>query len=102
MRRSRRSDGRTVRTVRPTTPVPTVLTVLTLPTPPTPAVPAAAGRAGELAERCRYRIPIGERIVPPRFIEESDPLARLRALAYEGALRRYGTIAPITRHPPEP
>ncbi|MGQ0703636.1 MAG: DNA polymerase III subunit alpha [Gemmatimonadales bacterium] len=62
-----------------------------------PDVPDAIDRAGELAERCRYRIPIGERIVPPRFAEEADALARLRALAYEGALRRYGTIAPITR-----
>jgi error-prone DNA polymerase len=62
-----------------------------------PDVPDALDRAGELAERCRYRIPIGARLVPPRFAEESDARARLRALAYEGALRRYGTIAPITR-----
>jgi DNA-directed DNA polymerase III PolC len=62
-----------------------------------PDVPDALDRAGELAERCRYRIPIGARIVPPRFSEASDAAARLRALAYEGALRRYGTIAPITR-----
>ena len=62
-----------------------------------PDVPDAVDRAGELAERCRYRIPIGERIVPPRFTEEADALARLRVLAYEGALRRYGIIAPITR-----
>jgi error-prone DNA polymerase len=62
-----------------------------------PDVPDALDRAGELAERCRYRIPIGERIVAPRFAEAADALARLRALAYEGALARYGTIAPITR-----
>jgi error-prone DNA polymerase len=62
-----------------------------------PDVPDALDRAGELAERCRYRIPIGDRIVPPRFIEEADALARLRVLAYEGAARRYGTVAPITR-----
>jgi len=62
-----------------------------------PDVPDAVDRAGELAERCRYRIPLGARVVPPRFVEETDALARLRALAYEGALRRYGTIAPITR-----
>ncbi|HEY9383583.1 MAG TPA: DNA polymerase III subunit alpha, partial [Gemmatimonadales bacterium] len=62
-----------------------------------PDVPEALDRAGELAERCRYRIPIGRRIVPPRFAEAADAFARLRALAYEGALRRYGTIAPITR-----
>ena len=62
-----------------------------------PDVPEAVERAAELAERCRYRIPIGERIVPPRFAEAADAQARLRTLAYEGALRRYGTIAPITR-----
>jgi DNA-directed DNA polymerase III PolC len=62
-----------------------------------PDVPDALDRAGELAERCRYRIPIGTRIVPPRFAEEQDAHAKLRALAYEGALARYGTIAPITR-----
>ena len=62
-----------------------------------PDVPEALDRAGELAERCRYRIPIGTRIVPPRFAEAADALARLRALAHQGALRRYGTIAPITR-----
>jgi error-prone DNA polymerase len=62
-----------------------------------PDVPDAIDRAGELAERCRYRIPIGDRIVPPRFVEESNALARLRTLACQGAERRYGTIAPITR-----
>jgi error-prone DNA polymerase len=62
-----------------------------------PDVPEALDRAGELAERCRYRIPIGERVVPPRYAEAGDAQAELRALAYEGAARRYGTIAPITR-----
>ena len=62
-----------------------------------PDIPSAIDLAGELAERCRYRIPLGERIVPPRFAEAGDALAELRALAYAGALRRYGTIAPITR-----
>src|ERR1041385_920983 len=65
--------------------------------PPFPAVPDALARADELAERCRYRIPIGERIVPPRYAEADDAQAELRALAYAGAARRYGTIAPITR-----
>ncbi len=63
-----------------------------------PDVPDAVDRAGELAERCRYRIPIGERTVAPRLADTADSLARLRALAYEGAARRYGGIvAPITR-----
>ncbi len=62
-----------------------------------PDVPDAIDRAGELAERCRYRIPLGERIVPPRFVEGNDALERVRALAYDGAQRRYGTIATITR-----
>jgi DNA polymerase III alpha subunit len=53
---------------------------------------------GEIAERCRYRIPIGERTVAPRLADVADSLGRLRAFAYEGAARRYGgIIAPITR-----
>ena len=62
-----------------------------------PDVPEALDQAAELAERCRYRIPLGQRIVPPRFAEAGDALAELRALAYAGAQRRYGTVAPITR-----
>jgi len=62
-----------------------------------PDVPEAIDRAAELADRCRYRIPIGSRIVPPRYAEATDALQQLRAMAYEGAARRYGTIAPITR-----
>jgi DNA-directed DNA polymerase III PolC len=62
-----------------------------------PDVPDALDRAGELAERCRYRIPIGSRIVPPRYAEATDAFQQLRAMAYEGAARRYGLIAPITR-----
>jgi DNA-directed DNA polymerase III PolC len=61
-----------------------------------PDVPDALDRAGELAERCRYRIPIG-RIVPPRYVETNDALQQLRVLAYRGAARRYGTVAPVTR-----
>ncbi|HEU5219545.1 MAG TPA: PHP domain-containing protein, partial [Gemmatimonadales bacterium] len=62
-----------------------------------PDIPEAIDRAGELADRCRYRIPIGARIVPPRYAEATDALEQLRSLAYEGAARRYGTVAPITR-----
>ncbi len=62
-----------------------------------PDVPDAIDRAGELAERCRYRIPIGHRIVPPRYVEATDAFEQLRTYAYQGAERRYGTVAPITR-----
>ncbi len=62
-----------------------------------PDCPEALTLADELAERCQYRIPIG-RVVAPRFAEADDALLRLRTLAYEGAQRRYGTIAPITRN----
>ena len=62
-----------------------------------PDCPDAIHRAGELAERCRYRIPIGERTVAPRVADHDHALERLRAMAYAGAERRYGTIAPVTR-----
>ena len=61
-----------------------------------PDCPDALTRTAELAERCEYRIPIG-RVVAPRFADVDNALERLRTLAYEGAERRYGTIAPITR-----
>ncbi|HEX7023280.1 MAG TPA: DNA polymerase III subunit alpha, partial [Gemmatimonadales bacterium] len=63
-----------------------------------PDVPDAVDRAGELAGRCRYLIPIGHRIVPPRYVEAGDAFAELRVCAYRGAERRYGTVAPITRN----
>jgi DNA-directed DNA polymerase III PolC len=62
-----------------------------------PDCPEALDAAGLIAERCRYRIPIGERVVAPRFAVHDDAMARLRLLAYDGAERRYGTIAPVTR-----
>jgi error-prone DNA polymerase len=61
-----------------------------------PDCPDALTRTAELAQRCEYRIPIG-RVVAPRFAEAEDALLRLRQLAYEGAMRRYGTIAGLTR-----
>ncbi|MCZ6754538.1 MAG: DNA polymerase III subunit alpha, partial [Gemmatimonadetes bacterium] len=61
-----------------------------------PDYPEGLRTAAELAERCRYRIPIG-RTVAPRLPDTTDAQAQLRTLAYEGARRRYGTIAPITR-----
>ncbi|HEY8258983.1 MAG TPA: DNA polymerase III subunit alpha [Gemmatimonadales bacterium] len=61
-----------------------------------PDCPEAVRATAEIAERCQYRIPVG-RVVAPRFANAGDALERLRALAYEGAARRYGTIAPVTR-----
>jgi error-prone DNA polymerase len=61
-----------------------------------PDCPEALHAAAEIADRCRYRIPVG-RVVAPRFADTDDAIQRLRALAYEGAERRYGTIAPVTR-----
>ncbi|HEX7919269.1 MAG TPA: hypothetical protein VF454_07710, partial [Gemmatimonadales bacterium] len=61
-----------------------------------PDRPDAIDRAGEIADRCRYRIPIG-RTVPPRTQDVSESFLKLRTLAYEGAQRRYGTIAPFVR-----
>ncbi len=62
-----------------------------------PDCPDALTRSDALAERCGYRIPIGRRVVAPRFADVADAMAELRALAYAGAERRYGTIAPVTR-----
>ncbi|HWA59290.1 MAG TPA: hypothetical protein VG692_18700, partial [Gemmatimonadales bacterium] len=62
-----------------------------------PDCPDALTRAAQIAERCQYRIPIGERVVSPRFACPDDAFERLRAMAYAGAEQRYGTIAPITR-----
>ena len=62
-----------------------------------PTAPTRLTRSVELAEQCEYQIPIGNRIVSPRFACPDDALERLRAMAYAGAERRYGTIAPITR-----
>ena len=60
-----------------------------------PDRPDALRRSMELAEQCTYRIPVGQRTVAPR--DDADAFPRLRALAYDGAQRRYGTIAPVTR-----
>ncbi len=62
-----------------------------------PDCPEAISRTMELAERCEYRIPIGQRTVAPRFASPDDSFERLRVLAYEGAARRYGVVAPLTR-----
>jgi error-prone DNA polymerase len=61
-----------------------------------PDCPEAVREAEAIAERCEYRIPIG-RVVAPRLAEPDESFRRLRALAYAGAERRYGTVAPVTR-----
>ena len=61
-----------------------------------PDCPEAIANAADLADRCRYQIPRG-RIIPPRLAELDDAMGQLRSLAYDGATRRYGTIAPVTR-----
>ena len=61
-----------------------------------PDCPEAVRETAAIAERCEYRIPIG-RIVAPRLAAPDESFQRLRALAYAGAERRYGTVAPVTR-----
>ena len=61
-----------------------------------PDYPQGLRAAEEIAERCQYRIPMG-RTIPPRFEDTANALERLRAQAYDGARKRYGMIAPITR-----
>ncbi|MEO8294398.1 MAG: DNA polymerase III subunit alpha, partial [Gemmatimonadota bacterium] len=61
-----------------------------------PDCPEALTNAAMIAERCRYTIPRG-RVIPPRLAAHEDAMGQLRTLAYEGATRRYGTIAPVTR-----
>ena len=41
-----------------------------------------------------YRIPVGQRIVPPRIADTGSAFAQLRELALEGARWRYQTINP--------
>ncbi len=61
-----------------------------------PDVPDAFAAAGVIAERCQFRLPLGQTIAP-RVADAGHALERLRTLAYAGAMRRYGTIAPVTR-----
>nr|MBA3895035.1 DNA polymerase III subunit alpha [Gemmatimonadales bacterium] len=61
-----------------------------------PDCPEAVREAEAIAERCTYRIPEG-RVLAPRLAEPDESFRRLRAYAYAGAERRYGTVAPVTR-----
>ncbi|HET6796717.1 MAG TPA: DNA polymerase III subunit alpha [Gemmatimonadales bacterium] len=59
-----------------------------------PDCPEALVAAADVAERCAYLIPIGQRIVPPRFADTAGAFDRLRSLTLEGAHRRYAVIDP--------
>jgi DNA polymerase III alpha subunit len=59
-----------------------------------PDCPEAMRRAEEIAERCTYTIPIGQRIVPPRIADTGSAFAQLRELTLQGARRRYPVISP--------
>ena len=61
-----------------------------------PTAPRRCARPRPSPSAAEYRIPIG-RIVAPRLAEPDESFQRLRALAYAGAERRYGTVAPVTR-----
>jgi error-prone DNA polymerase len=57
-----------------------------------PDCPEAMRRSEEIAERCAYTIPIGQRIVPPRIADTGSAFVQLRELTLEGARRRYPVI----------
>ncbi|MDQ3223284.1 MAG: DNA polymerase III subunit alpha, partial [Gemmatimonadota bacterium] len=59
-----------------------------------PDCPEAIRASIDIAERCVYRIPIGQRTVPPRIADTGSAFAQLRELALEGARERYRTITP--------
>src|SRR5688572_12657763 len=59
-----------------------------------PDCPEAIRAAEEIAEQCRYRIPVGERTVPPRIADTGSAFTQLRELTLQGARRRYRAITP--------
>jgi DNA-directed DNA polymerase III PolC len=59
-----------------------------------PDCPEAIRASMTIAERCRYRIPIGQRIVPPRVADTGSAFAQLRELSLQGARWRYPEITP--------
>ncbi|MBA3444522.1 MAG: DNA polymerase III subunit alpha, partial [Gemmatimonadales bacterium] len=62
--------------------------------PQFPDCPEAVRASLEIGERCRYRIPIGQRTVPPRIADTGSAFAQLRELTLDGARWRYRTITP--------
>jgi DNA-directed DNA polymerase III PolC len=59
-----------------------------------PDCPEAIRAAMVIAERCRYRIPIGQRTVPPRIADTGSAFAQLKELTLQGARWRYREITP--------
>ena len=59
-----------------------------------PDCPQALSAAEEIAERCGYTIPIGNRTIPPRIADTAGAFDQLRSLTLEGARRRYPAITP--------
>ena len=59
-----------------------------------PDCPDAIRASMEIAERCQYRIPVGERTVPPRAAENGSAFTQLRELSLQGARWRYPEITP--------
>src|SRR3954452_7416405 len=62
-----------------------------------PDCPEALRAAGEIAERCRYSIPIGTRTVPPRITDTGGAFEQLRELTLAGARWRYPAMTPELR-----
>ena len=54
-----------------------------------PDCPEALRAAEEIADRCRYTIPIGRRIVPPRVADTGSAFVQLREQTIAGARQRY-------------
>ena len=59
-----------------------------------PDCPEAIRASEEIAQQCRYRIPVGERTVPPRIADTGSAFTQLRELTLQGARRRYRVITP--------
>lgn len=60
--------------------------------------PAALAATLAIAERCQFRLPLGQPNFPqPDLPPGQDPLAALRARAYAGAERRYGEVNDTVR-----
>jgi DNA-directed DNA polymerase III PolC len=57
-----------------------------------PDCPEAIRAAMDIEERCVYRIPIGQRTVPPRIADTGSAFMQLRELTLEGARWRYRAI----------
>jgi DNA-directed DNA polymerase III PolC len=59
-----------------------------------PDCPEAMRAAEEIAERCRYNIPVGRRTVPPRVTDTASAFAQLREMTLQGARWRYPAVTP--------